>query len=93
MTDKGYKPDDLLNFFGKLNIAKGYLKKITRKPTPEFDQYAVNKAWETNKEFWLKIPISEELFNVSKNLTDINKEIQFKILSLLYIINSLPQRR
>ena len=30
MTDKGYKPDDLINFFGKVNIAKGYLKKITR---------------------------------------------------------------
>ena len=21
MTDKGYKPDDLLNFFGKINIS------------------------------------------------------------------------
>ena len=27
MTDKGYKPDDLLNFLGKFNIAKGYLKE------------------------------------------------------------------
>ena len=60
MTDKGYKPDDLLNFFGKLNIAKGYLKKITRKPTPDFDPYAVNKAWETNRDYWKSMPISEE---------------------------------
>jgi len=28
ITDKGYRPDDLLNFCGKLNITIGYLRKI-----------------------------------------------------------------
>ncbi|MBN1599242.1 MAG: hypothetical protein JW894_13190 [Bacteroidales bacterium] len=89
MTDKGYKPDDLINFFGKLNIARGYLKKITRKPTPDFDPYAVKKSWETNWDYWINIPISEEFFDLKKVKAGINKEILFKILSLSYLVKGI----
>lgn len=92
MTDKGYRPDDLINPFGKLNIAKGYFKKVISKPQSEFDPYSVGKAWEYNKDFWLKIPISTDLF-VLRIKESIPMEILFKILSLSYIINSLPRRR
>lgn len=88
MTDKGYKPDDLINYLGKLNIAKGYLKKMTRKPTLDFDPYAVNKAWETNRAYWNSIPVSSWYFNTfDKNR--INKEILFKILSLSYLLKGI----
>jgi len=91
MTDKGYKPDDLINLFGKLNIANGYLKKITHRHTPDFDPYAVNKAWKTSRYYWQSIPVSEEFFDLRKVTSGINKEILFKILSLSYIKNILPQ--
>jgi hypothetical protein len=95
MTDKGYKPDDLISFFGKFNIARGYLKKIIRKNFPEGDPYGVAKVWETNKDYWLNVPASIELFNLSNNRADINKEILFKILSLSYLIenNNLTPRQ
>lgn len=92
MTDKGYRPDDLINPLGKLNIAKGYFKKVLRKSQPEFDPYSVGKAWEYNKNFWLKIPISAYLFDL-RITDDIPREILYKILSLSYIIDSLPRSR
>ncbi|HNR40730.1 MAG TPA: hypothetical protein PKL65_00730 [Bacteroidales bacterium] len=92
LTDKGYKPNDLIHPLGKLNIAKGYLKKIMRKTTPDFDPYSVNRAWEYNKNIWQKVPIPGDLFNI-KSLEELPKEILFKVLSLSYFVDSLPQRR
>lgn len=89
MTDKGYRPDDLITIFGKLNIAKGYLSKITRKATPYFDPYAVNKSWETNRDYWLNIPLSEEFFDLKKVNAGINNEILFKIVSLSYMVKGI----
>lgn len=90
MTDKGYRPDDLIDPLGKINIAKGYLKKITRRVSPEFDPYGVSKAWATNRDHWKSIPVSSEYFNVER-LDNTDKEILYKIISLSYLINSLPQ--
>ncbi len=87
MTDKGYKPDDLLNVFGKFNIAKNYLKKIRRKPSPDFDPYAVKKSWGTNHHYWNSIPIQSNYFNTSE-LQKINKLILYKIISLSYLIET-----
>jgi len=94
MTDKGYKPDDLLNLPGKLNIAKGYIRKIIRKPQPDFDSYGVAKAWEINKVFWLKVPVTAEFFNLNGINPEIKEEILFKILSLSYLLANfnLPPR-
>lgn len=93
MTDKGYKPDDLINFFGKIKIVKGYLKKISKNVPSDLDPYSVAKAWETNKDFWLRMPVSAELFNI-ENSADINRELLFKVLSLSYLIDNiiLPPR-
>jgi len=63
-----------------------------RKSSPDFDPYAVGKSWEYNKDFWLKIPISGDLFDLRKT-EGIPKEILYKIISLSYIIDSLPRRR
>lgn len=91
LTDKGYKPDDLIQPLGKLNIVKGYLRKVTRKSLPDFDPYSVGKAWEANKNFWLKIPIPGDLFDL-RITEDVPKETLYKILSLSYIVDSLQRR-
>lgn len=85
LTDKGYRPDDLIKPLGKLNIAKGYLKKVIRKSLPDFDPYSVNRAWESNRSFWEGIPVSSEYF-LKEKLTDLNKDILFKVLSISYIL-------
>lgn len=87
MTDKGYKPDDLINPLGKLNIVNGYLKKITRKSAPNFDPYSVNRAWEYNKDYWLSIPVLYEYFN-RESVVNLNKETLFKVISLSYMLKS-----
>lgn len=85
ITDKGYKPDDLLSFFGKLNIVGGYLKKITRKPAHYFDLYSVNRSWEHNRDYWLSIPVLDEYFN-KESLLSLNMELLFKVISLSYLL-------
>ena len=67
MTDKGYKPEDLINFFGKLKIADSFLSKRTkRKIKSEGDPYAVDAAFFVNKDTWKKMEINPTLFNVNK---------------------------
>jgi asparagine synthetase B (glutamine-hydrolysing) len=90
ITDKGYRPDDLLTLPGKLNISKGYLKKVIRKNLPNPDPYGVANAWKINHNFWRNIPISSEFFiteEISNKKPIINKELIFKIISLSYLIN------
>ena len=72
-----------------LDIAKGYLKKITHKPITDYDPYAVKNAWETNRDNWLGIPVPEEFFDLKKVNDGINKEILNKIISLSYCVKSI----
>ncbi|MCJ7448595.1 MAG: hypothetical protein MUO72_12975 [Bacteroidales bacterium] len=88
ITDKGYKPDDLINFFGKVNIVKGYLKKITSNVPRDLDPYGVVKAWDTNRDYWQSIPVSSDYFNTD-DINNINKEVLFKIISLSYLIEKI----
>ena len=86
VTDKGYSPEDLIKFSGKINIAAGYLKKNLNKSKRTEDPYSVMKSWENNKKIWFKTPVNCELFDLNKINDKINKEILFKILSISYII-------
>lgn len=85
ITDKGYRPNDLINPLGKLKITKGYLQKNLKKPVPGLDPYSVGKAWKANRAYWESIPVSDECFN-QKGLKALNKEILFKVLSLSYLL-------
>jgi hypothetical protein len=92
ITDKGYRPDDLLTFYGMLNVLKGYLMKVTKKKSVDIDPYRILKTWQINHNFWNNVTISSELFNVKrvKNTESvIKKELIFKILSLSYLINKI----
>lgn len=88
MTDKGYRPDDLISFFGKANIVKGYIKKISGKKASDADPNSVSRAWETNRDYWRQLPVSGEFFPPDKILAVQNRDILFKIYSLSYLMNS-----
>ena len=64
MTDKGYTPENLLSFYGKISIAKSYLEKKFRKLQPDVDPYGVGEAWENNKGFWLDIQVATDIFDL-----------------------------
>jgi asparagine synthase (glutamine-hydrolysing) len=64
ITDKGYKPEDLLSLFGKLRIAGSFLsKRAKRKESSEEDPFAVNAAFSVNKDTWLQLSVAPTFFN------------------------------
>jgi asparagine synthetase B (glutamine-hydrolysing) len=87
-TDKGYKPDDLLTFSGKLRVAKGYLKKqIARRHSPA-DPYGVSKAWAFNRDFFRKLPVNNKVFNeelAEKEARERPSASLIKFYSLIYL--------
>jgi hypothetical protein len=93
MTDKGYKPGDLINLFGKLRIAGSFLsKRIKRKIKSEGDPFAVDAAFSVNKDTWKKIEINPTLFNVNKLKETIQapaniRDSLFVALSQVYFYN------
>ena len=68
LTDKGYRPDDLLTIPGKLRIVQGYVKKRIKKSKRNrlADPYSVQAAFAANKSFWKKFPLDEKLFDVAR---------------------------
>ena len=67
MTDKGYRPEDLISLFGKLRIAGSFLsKRIKQKMKSEGDPFAVNAAFSVNKDTWQKLEVDQTLFNANK---------------------------
>ena len=89
VTDKGYRPNDLLNQFGKFNIIKGYITKKAARKTPCFDPYGVANAFGTNYHFWKNIPMSSYFFNleeVKRIELEKNRDLLYKIISLSYIM-------
>lgn len=64
MTDKGYRPSDVLSSIGKLRITWSYInKKLKRKAMTAFDPYSVEKSFKYNKKFWEDIDIDDRYFN------------------------------
>lgn len=87
ITDKGYKPADLLSMPGKMNLIKGYLRKKIRKDY-DLDPYNVKEAWGFNKNSWLGISMDPEFFAEGIQNSEISLELLFRILSLSYITES-----
>jgi len=64
MTDKGYRPKDLVSIPGNLKIVQSYLKKkLWNNSHSEPDPYAVNTAFKNNLSFWQNQAIDDELFS------------------------------
>jgi hypothetical protein len=66
LTDKGYRPKDLLSLTGKFYITKSYLKKKLRNRNTEVDPNNVNDSFAYNKTFYQQQPIDPGIFNVKK---------------------------
>ncbi len=87
ITDKGYRPDDLLTFAGKIRVAEGYFHKKTGKMAADSDPNNVSMSWESNRDYWMNLPFPDEYFKLpAGNTEEINQEILFKICSLSYCI-------
>jgi len=93
VTDKGYRPEDLLSIIGKFRIAQNFLnKKLKLRIKQELDPYAVNSAFEVNKAFWEKLDINHTLFSPYKINDSIlgmhnKKNSKFIVLSQAYYYN------
>ncbi|MGA2408330.1 MAG: hypothetical protein ABSF81_16485 [Bacteroidales bacterium] len=93
MTDKGYKPEDLISLFGKLRIAGSFLsKRIKRKMKSKGDPFAVNAAFSVNKDTWQKLEVNPALFNANKLRKAIHapsnrRDSLFIVLSQAYFYN------
>lgn len=88
MTDKGYKPDDLISCPGNAGVAITFLKKVIRKKSVSEDPNNVAGAWEANRKYWTSLPVSEEYFNKEVVKSGLDREILYKILSLSFVMNS-----
>lgn len=66
ITDKGYHPQDLLGFSGKVRLAKGYFsRKVYGRFNQSMDPYSVKAAFTENINGYRKIKLDKELFNLA----------------------------
>ncbi len=91
-TDKGYAPDDLLSFRGKLHITRGYVGKRLKKQNPMYDPNGVREAWEQNRAFYENLPYDDSLFNRERVLSSQGPgytDLKARLFSLIYLGNYL----
>lgn len=63
MTDKGYRPNDLLTKTGNLRIGISFAKKrMAKKILSDKDPYSVDAAFKFNKNYWHNLEIDPEIF-------------------------------
>jgi len=87
MTDKGYRPDDLLTLAGKARVIKGYYHKKTGKSISAPDPNSVSLAWETNRHYWMRVPVPEEYFRLTGISGKMSENLLYRICSLSYCMN------
>ncbi len=95
-TDKGYRPADLLSFWGKLNITKSFIKKRVQINNKSFDPYGVQTAFIQNLDFWNNLRDDTNLINMDfvKSKMD-EKHLSDSlgiVLSQLWYINQLNRK-
>jgi hypothetical protein len=66
LTDKGYRPQDLLTLTGKLRITRSYLSKKLGISKSGGDPNSVGGAFTYNKAFFQRQPIDPGIFNIKK---------------------------
>ena len=91
ITDKGYRPDDLLTLTGKMKIAGSWLRKSLRITNPGTDPNGVEAAWMANREQWSSVTPPADYFNRDKT-ANAGRELSFKISSLSYIISLINNK-
>jgi hypothetical protein len=66
LSDKGYRPKDLLSWWGKFLITKSYLKKRIDSSQLEIDPNSVDKVFAHNKAYFQQQLIDPAIFNVKR---------------------------
>jgi hypothetical protein len=87
-TDKGYRPDDLLTFSGKIRIAQNYFRKVLSRNINDPDPNQVLKSWNKNRTYWLGLPSSPDLFSNNDELKkwqDVPGRLLFRICTINYL--------
>lgn len=87
VTDKGYRPDDLISVTGKPRIIAGYIRKRLKRKADMDDPNGVRSAWELNRPHYESLPVNNDLFKM-KDISNDNKsgltDNKAKIYSLIY---------
>jgi asparagine synthetase B (glutamine-hydrolysing) len=92
ITDKGYRPDDLISLSGNLRILKHYVRKNFNKNSSGYDPYGVKKAYETNQEYWNQVAVLSEYFDsdvIGLDRKFVHPELLYKIISLSYLLGKI----
>ena len=87
-TDKGYRPDDLLTFSGKIRIIQNYLRKALCRNNTDPDPNLGLKSWNENRTYWLGLPSSQGLFSdidEMKKRQVVPDRILFRICTINYL--------
>ena len=66
LTDKGYRPKDLLSPAGKFYITKSFIKKKLKTPGTEVDPNSVRDAFAYNRSFHQQQHVDPGIFNVKR---------------------------
>lgn len=91
MTDKGYKPEDLINFTGKFNILKGYSRKVFGLRPKSVDPNGVLAAWKHNSSKWSAFSLPEGMLD-SKCFTQPNSmDLIIKAESISFVVDYLNE--
>ncbi len=88
ITDKGYRPDDLLSLAGKFNITKHRIRKSLGGTPSDPDPNGVEAAWQVNRDHWNSVSLPAEYFGRS-SVEQAGRELRFKIISLSYLISKV----
>ncbi len=87
MTDKGYKPEDLVKTFGKINILKGYYRKLRGNRSMVVDPNSVAAAWTLNRARWNGYPLPEFFIDRKKIAELKSRDLDIKVASLSFIMD------
>jgi len=92
LTDKDYKPDDLISASGMPRIVAGYMRKQFKKRSNSYDPYGVKKAWYINRPYYESLSVDDALFNGEKIISEKNSGFnneRAKLYSMIYVDNYL----
>ena len=94
LTDRGYRPDDLISMSGIPHIMKGYVHKQLSKRNKSYDPYGVGKAWDINHTYYESLQVNDVLFNREMIISEKNSGFTYdkaKLFSMIYLDNYLNQ--
>ncbi len=92
VTDKGYRPNDLIKPGGRFAIAWNYASKRLYRLKTDADPYAVRASWDYNSSKWRSLSVPRSFFVLSadgKVQTTTDREQEFRILSIATIAREL----